>query len=242
MFNLYSVTKPRATIRELAKVTVDILGKLPPLPEIFPDKKAPVVVTRPYDGQRELLMMRWGLPPTPGPGVGEIKNFFNADEAWLRPDLRPYYRCLIPVTSFCKYEDMDGKTVPTWYARDEMRPPFFFAGIWQSWRGVRGSKPNAAGAHHMLFAILVTKQYTKVGTVRDNAKPVLLLTEQEREKWMTASAEQALELQKPEKDGTLMVVGRSSIEAVRNGPGEQFPGRDRFLPKRKSIRNYGEDT
>jgi len=129
MFNLYSVTKPRATIRELAEVTVDILGKLPPLPEIFPDQKAPVVVTRPYDGQRELLMMRWGLPPPPGPGAGAIRNFFNTNEAWLQPYLRPYYRCLIPVTSFCKCEHMDGKSVPTWFALDDTRPLFFFAGI-----------------------------------------------------------------------------------------------------------------
>jgi len=92
----------------------------------------------------------------------------------------------------------------------------------------------------MLFAVLTTKQNVDVGTVQDGHAPVLLLTEQDRETWMTAPAEQALELQKPAKDGTLRVVGRSTIEAAGKGPTEQFPGRDRFLPKRKLFRNSGE--
>jgi hypothetical protein len=33
-----------------------------PLPAIIPDQMAPIVMKRPSDGQRELLMTRWGLP------------------------------------------------------------------------------------------------------------------------------------------------------------------------------------
>jgi hypothetical protein len=33
------------------------------MPGVFPDYPAPVV--RPADGGRELVMMRWGMPPTP---------------------------------------------------------------------------------------------------------------------------------------------------------------------------------
>jgi putative SOS response-associated peptidase YedK len=67
MCNLYSITKGQAAIRELAKAMIDKTGNLPPLPAVFPNRMAPVVRTG-ADGQRELLMMRWGFPPPFIPG------------------------------------------------------------------------------------------------------------------------------------------------------------------------------
>src|SRR6266404_3694131 len=58
MCNLYSMTKNQAAIRDLFKVGRDTAGNLPPLPAIFPDQMAPIV--RNDDGERELIMMRWG--------------------------------------------------------------------------------------------------------------------------------------------------------------------------------------
>jgi len=60
MCNLYSVTKPQAAIRDLAKAIVDPSGK-PRLPAIFPNGLAPVVFKQPHDADRYLMMMRWGL-------------------------------------------------------------------------------------------------------------------------------------------------------------------------------------
>ncbi|HUE66296.1 MAG TPA: hypothetical protein VMO78_18140 [Rhizomicrobium sp.] len=68
MCNLYSQKKSQAEIRDLAKAMVDDAGNMPSLPGIFPDGMAPVVRTM-TDGQRELLMMRWGFssPSLKGP-------------------------------------------------------------------------------------------------------------------------------------------------------------------------------
>src|SRR5258707_12616585 len=63
MCNLYSITKNQAAIRDLFKVARDTTGNLPPLPAIFPDQMAPVV--RVNEGERELTMMRWGMPNPP---------------------------------------------------------------------------------------------------------------------------------------------------------------------------------
>jgi FtsP/CotA-like multicopper oxidase with cupredoxin domain len=63
MSNLYSITKKQAAIRDLFKVVRDTTGNLPPLPAIFPDQVAPVV--RINEGERELTMMRWGMPHPP---------------------------------------------------------------------------------------------------------------------------------------------------------------------------------
>jgi putative SOS response-associated peptidase YedK len=60
MCNLYSITSSQAAIRQLARASRDLTGNLPPLPAVFPDQMAPVVRTG-GDGQRELVMMRWGL-------------------------------------------------------------------------------------------------------------------------------------------------------------------------------------
>src|SRR5271166_4189501 len=64
MCNLYSVTKGQSAIRDLFSVKHDRAGNLPPLPAVFPDQMAPVVRTG-ADGERELVMARWGMPGTP---------------------------------------------------------------------------------------------------------------------------------------------------------------------------------
>jgi putative SOS response-associated peptidase YedK len=64
MCNLYSVTKGQSAIRDLFSVKHDRAGNLPSLPAIFPDQMAPIVRTN-ADGQRELVMARWGMPGPP---------------------------------------------------------------------------------------------------------------------------------------------------------------------------------
>ena len=61
MFNLYSITTNQAAIIALFRVINRYVGNLPPMPGVFPDYPAPVV--RNAGAERELTMMRWGLPP-----------------------------------------------------------------------------------------------------------------------------------------------------------------------------------
>ena len=114
MCNLYSVTKGQAAIREFARAMQDTTGNLPPLPGIFPDQMAPVVhVTR--NGERELTMMRWGMPPPANLGTRPVTNVRNLNSSFWRGWLKPEWRCLVPVTSFCEYTDSQPK-VPHWFA------------------------------------------------------------------------------------------------------------------------------
>ena len=66
MCNLYSLTKGQQAIREFTRAMRDSTGNLPPLPGIFPDTMAPVVRTAP-DVERELCLMRWGMPGPTSP-------------------------------------------------------------------------------------------------------------------------------------------------------------------------------
>jgi putative SOS response-associated peptidase YedK len=75
MCNLYSITTNQAAIIALFRVMNRYTGNLPPMPGVFPDFPAPVV--RNVGADRELTMMRWGMPPPPrtgGPPVTNIRN------------------------------------------------------------------------------------------------------------------------------------------------------------------------
>jgi putative SOS response-associated peptidase YedK len=61
MCNLYSITTNQAAIIALFRVMNHNVGNLPPMPGVFPDYPAPVV--RNTGADRELVMMRWGMPP-----------------------------------------------------------------------------------------------------------------------------------------------------------------------------------
>jgi len=68
MCNLYSITTNQEAIRALFRVINRYVGNLPPMPGVFPDYPAPVV--RNAGADREIAMMRWGMPPpsrTAGP-------------------------------------------------------------------------------------------------------------------------------------------------------------------------------
>jgi putative SOS response-associated peptidase YedK len=73
MCNLYSIATNQDAIRRLFAVTSDMSGNLPSMPGVFPDQEAPVV--RSHDSQRELIKMRWGMPPPPKFGGPPVTNF-----------------------------------------------------------------------------------------------------------------------------------------------------------------------
>jgi putative SOS response-associated peptidase YedK len=59
--NIYSITTNQAAIAALFRVVNQYVGNLPPMPGVFPDYPASVV--RNAGADRELTMMRWGMPP-----------------------------------------------------------------------------------------------------------------------------------------------------------------------------------
>ena len=212
MCNLYSITSSQAAIRQLVRAMRDLTGNLPPLPAVFPDRMAPVVRVAP-DGVRELVMMRWGFPPPPHLGSKQpVTNVRNTNSNWWKPWLKPEQRCLVPANSFCEPDNRGPKSVPTWFATDETRPMFFFAGIWRPWTGARGTKAHPAEGEHLLFSFLTTEPNAVVAPVHPKAMPVLLLTEADRETWLTGSPEAALALQRPAPDQVLRVVAKGAKE------------------------------
>ena len=211
MCNLYSITKGQAAIGAFTRAMRDLTGNLPPMPGVFPDYPAPIVRNAP-DGVRELMLARWGMPGPPQFGSAPITNIRNTASPHWRGWLNVGHRCVVPFNSFCEYADTKPRKTPTWFALDDDRPLAFFAGIWTTWHGRRGTKANPVEGEHQLFGFLTTNANAEVGAVHPKAMPVILTSGEAVEQWLTLPAKEALALQKPLPDGALRIVATGEKE------------------------------
>ena len=101
MCNLYSITTNQEAIRALFRVINRYVGNLAPMPGVFLDYPAPIV--RNAGAERELVMMRWGMPPPPRTGGPPVTNIRNTPSPHWLGWLKPENRCLVPFNSFVEY-------------------------------------------------------------------------------------------------------------------------------------------
>jgi len=170
---------------------------------------------------REILPMRWGLP-SPQAGRRPVTNVRNVGSLWWQPWLEPAWRCLVPANSFCEWTDTRPK-IPHWFALHDDRSLFAFAGIWRPWTGERGKER----CEHQLFAFLTTEPNDIVSPVHSKAMPVMLTTDEERDVWLRASADEALALQRPLSAEQLKIVARGELEDPPIGAPSQPHGAKR---------------
>lgn len=122
-------------------------------------------------------------------------------------------RCLVPVTSFAEPDpasQLDGGRVPNaWFSRDESKPIMFFAGIHVAgWTSVRKVKDGLTCDD--LFAFLTTDPNAIVKPIHQDAMPVLLLSQDDADVWMSAPWDEAQHLVHPAPDDAIMVTSREA--------------------------------
>jgi putative SOS response-associated peptidase YedK len=189
MTDLYAVTISPAAMCDLFEAERDHTGNLPPNYAAAPGSAVPVV-RKDEDGERTMELMRWGLPRAQGgKPVAAIQTI--DDPRW--PDLvKPAHRCLIPANAFSEGDDHN------WFARDESRTPFAFAGVWLP------AEPDAGNARG-LCAILVNGVNGLTATEGEQPMPVIL-TEDEWDEWLDGDNEEARAVLKPPAEELLTVV------------------------------------
>lgn len=104
----------------------------------------PIPLVRMWEGQRQFILMRWGLLPS---WVKDPKAFtllINARSETVneKPAFRNAMkrrRCLIPADGFYEWK-RDGAVKRPYLIRMKGSAPFAFAGLWETWVGPNGEE------------------------------------------------------------------------------------------------------
>jgi putative SOS response-associated peptidase YedK len=110
---------------------------------VAPSQLVPVI--RGGEGQREGLMMRWGLVPFFAKGVPPKYSTINARVETIetspcyRGPWRRAQRCILPAAGFFEWHLQPGGAKQPFFIRTADQPLFGFAGLWDSSRREDGS-------------------------------------------------------------------------------------------------------
>ncbi len=97
---------------------------------------------------------------------------------------------MVPANSFAEYTPEPNpeskKKDVVWFALNDDRPLFAFAGIWTEFKGDRGTKSKPIPGPHLVYAFLTTAPNAVIEPIHPKAMPVILTTEEERDVWLRA--------------------------------------------------------
>lgn len=156
---------------------------LPPDFNVAPTTHQPAIRLNRESGEREAVLMRWGLVPYQAKSLDEYKGISTINARaesvqvgmWKR--LFERQRCLIPADGFYEWETLlpsaasgpkkakpRKKPIRFWLKND---PVFAFAGLWDAW------KNPATGEWLQSFAIITTEANEMLASIHTRM-PVIL--------------------------------------------------------------------
>jgi len=156
---------------------------------VAPTQRVPLVRT--HDGQREGVLLRWGLVPFFAHGIPTKFSTINAtiekltDGAMWRGPWKRGQRCVLPAAGFYEWHvNADGSKTP-FYITMADQPVFGFAGLWE--------RSEAADGTAIESCTIITMPSNALMAEIHNAKqrmPAILAAE-DVEAWLAGSADEA---------------------------------------------------
>jgi len=112
---------------------------------VAPTTFQPVIRNDKETGERELVLMRWGLVPFFTKQLSDVKGIstINArsegiekSRTWRTPFQKR--RCLVPADGYYEWAHLDNKTKKPYAFKMRDDAPFAFAGLWDAWKDPGG--------------------------------------------------------------------------------------------------------
>jgi len=187
---------------------------------IAPSTFQPVIRNDKETGERELILMRWGLVPHFAKSLADFKGFstINAraesitkNAVWRIPFQRR--RCLVPADGFYEWKKLDAKTKQPYAFGMQDGKPFAFAGLWDAWK-------DPDGGWLQSYSIITTDANELMAPVH-NRMPVILHP-RDYERWLIRAQFEpppTYLLQPYESDEMVKIPANTAVGNVRNnGP------------------------
>lgn len=152
----------------LSDVTIDTANY-----NVAPTTFQPVIRNEKETGERELVLMRWGLVPHFTKNLRDVKGLSTINTRaenilksamWRVPFQRR--RCLVPADGFYEWKKLDPKTKQPYAFAMADGEPFAFAGLWDGWKDPEGGWLQS-------FSIITTDANELMAPVH-NRMPVIL--------------------------------------------------------------------
>jgi putative SOS response-associated peptidase YedK len=150
---------------------------------VAPQTFQPVVRLNRDTGQREIVLMRWGLIPywSKDSKIGYSTINAKAETVATAPAFREAVRrrrCLVPADAFYEWQKLDAKHKQPFAIALASREPYGLAGLWERWRDpATGQKTSewletftiittdanqvVAPLHHRMPVIIERKDYAR---------------------------------------------------------------------------------
>ncbi len=147
---------------------------LPPDYNVAPTSVQPVIRLNRETGERELVMMRWGLIPYYAKSAAEFKGFSTINARAESVESRAMWRgpferrrCLVIADGYYEWLKLEPKVKKPFAYTLRGDEPFALAGLWDAW------KDPANGKWLQTFAIVTTDANELAAEVHDRM-PVIL--------------------------------------------------------------------
>jgi putative SOS response-associated peptidase YedK len=162
---------------------------------VAPQTFQPIVRLNRDTGERELVLMRWGLIPfwAKDPNIGLRTINAKAETITTAPAFREaikFRRCLVPADAFYEWQKLDAKTKQPFAIAMKDGQPYALAGLWEKW------KDRKSGSELLTFTIITTDPNEVVQPMHDRM-PVII-PERDYDHWLKADPERpSIDLLRP---------------------------------------------